>query len=225
MVIAYLSGAHQRAINETRHALSVKTGRRMVIAILLGGMYLVLAWTLTRNEEGGFWLKLAATMAPLIPFLIVYFFKFFMAIIALKGNATGQSEENELSGLTIKVTDILFDLNGLTEFYIAFKLSNVGIPSTIKNAYVTVYRDGECLIDKLPPRLTFAPLIQDIRGQLVDGKNPSLALIETGKARDLMFTFTYDGNAKHELGKPGTRFRFAGFDISGREVSSDYNIT
>jgi hypothetical protein len=188
----------------------------------LGAIYLAVVWITIRQFAGhnNFWIRIVATVGPLVPYPVVYVWKCLTARAAFK--STEQPPEVNLIQMTI--TDVLFDPNGLTEFYIAFRLSNVGIPSTISNVSVSVRRHGQPILDKLAPRLTFAPLIRDVRGQLVDGKNPFLAPLETGAERDLMFTFTYEGNAKQELGGSGTCFRFVGFDISGREVMAEYII-
>jgi hypothetical protein len=222
----YLGWVHQQALQKARYVLSVRTGERAIIAFLLGGIYLLTVWNVLHGtvERKDLWLKAAATICPLIPYVIVYFFWFLWLVISEQSQLTRVRNLSAFLGLDMSISDVVFDPNGSTEFYIAFNVINLGVPSTIKDLSISAFRNGDRIIDMLPPRMTFAPLLSKNRSEPIDEKDPALTALETGEEKHFIFTFTYPGDAKRSLGRPGTRFQLVGLDMGGRKIISEYNI-
>jgi hypothetical protein len=222
----YLGWVHQQALWKARYVLSVRTGERAIIAFLLGGIYLLTVWNVLHGavERKDFWLKAAATSCPLIPYVIVYFFWFLWLVISKRSELTRVRNLRAFLGLDMSISDVVFDPNGITEVYVVFNVINLGMPSTIKDLSISAFRNGDRIIDLLPPRMTFAPLLSKNHIEPIEEKDPALTALDTGEEKHFIFTFTYPGDAKRSLGRPGTRFLLAGFDMGGRKVSSEYKI-
>jgi hypothetical protein len=222
----YLGRVHQQALQNTRYVLSVRTGERAIIAFLLGGIYLLTVWSVLHGavERRDFWLKAAATIGPLIPYVIVYFLWFLCVVISKRSELTRVRNLNAFLGLDMSISDVVFDPNATTEFYVAFNAINLGMPSTVNNISISAFRNGDRIIDMLRPRMTFAPLLSKSRRELIEEKDPALTALDTGEEKHFIFTFTYPGDAKRSLGQPGIRFLLIGFDMGGRKVSSEYKV-
>jgi hypothetical protein len=125
----------------------------------------------------------------------------------------------------MKILNVVFDPNGPTEFYIDFQLSNLGAPTTVKGWNLSIFKDGAVLLDRQPPRGTFSPTVTAWTGTLNPPIDLSTRPLQTGEEMRPHFTWTYQGNAKNTFGQPGTRFHFVAYDIRGREISADYNLS
>ena len=102
----------------------------------------------------------------------------------------------------MSISKVAFDPGGPSEFYVDFKISNLGPPSTIENWNLTVKRDG-VLLWRHPPRVTFSLTADPTAPR---GYRPALDLskqpVATGEQLTPHFTWTYEGNAKDNLEVP-----------------------
>ena len=126
-------------------------------------------------------------------------------------------------GLGFEITEVIFDPNGPGEFYVAFRIANLGLPTTIEGWNLSIERSGITLLSG-PPRVTFSPTFNSSTGRLDPPKDLSKTPVQTGEQLNPRFTWTYAGNAKQDFGHPGTRFVLSARDIRRRELRTEYII-
>jgi hypothetical protein len=112
----------------------------------------------------------------------------------------------ESSGLRISISDVIFDPNGPTEYYVEFRLSNVGPPTTIEGWNLSIFKNGNILQDGQPPRVTFSPTYNPSTNRLDPPKDLSTQPIQTGEQIRPRFTWTFKGNPKNNLAAPAHVF-------------------
>src|SRR5271165_5523569 len=96
------------------------------------------------------------------------------------------------SGVRLMITNVQFDQGGPTEFYVDFRLSNLGTPTTLEDWTISVMRSGKTLWEHAP-RVTFMPTYNQATRGLDPPINLSKRPIATGEQFTPHFTWTYDG--------------------------------
>jgi hypothetical protein len=134
-------------------------------------------------------------------------------------------QDKTKSAVILKISDVVFDPNGLTEMRVKFDLMNPGPPTVIRNWRLTVYDGEKMILAAFSPRTVWTRTRFKGPREMPDVENLADTPLERGGMRkDCGLGFTFYRNVAADLfDKPEMRFRVTADDIYGNEIAAEFS--
>jgi hypothetical protein len=130
------------------------------------------------------------------------------------------------SQIKLQVNKIRFDPSPGHEVYIDFKIENSGRPITVQNWRLSIDYPNDIKLTDLPPRISPFPrhIIDETSGRPKTVDDFERDPIQTGMIRESTFMYSFQGDAKTNLGNRGTVFMLSVEDAEGRKAETRYSL-
>ena len=123
----------------------------------------------------------------------------------------------------LEILRVLFDLNGPTEFYLDFRISNPAAPTVVRAWQLLVATPKLSNPIVAMPRMVFTKVTFNGRNAAPTFEDLTTTPLEQGGVREGRLTFSFPTSAKDQIGERNADFELSAVDVRGRKIKASYS--
>ena len=178
-------------------------------------------------------------MSFLLYVSIAWFFLFIFRIVFVAPFQLSKEQRSEIEKLKeavkshltaiqddlirLNMLNVLFDINGPTEFYIDFRIENPSRPTILRNWRLMIDTPKLNKPILVTPRLVSTKVIFGARDVAPIIEALTKEPLEEGGFREEGYTFSFSVSAKDEIGERDATFGLSVDDVKNRTITAQYS--